>query len=73
MKAAIGCLIGLVFGVFVSAEPLVEGRVRLDSGQPVAGAQVLLFDLSDLRAVPLAASPHAERLIDTLRDKASAP
>ena len=37
------------------AEPLVEGRVRLDSGQPVAGAQVLLFDLADLRSPPVAA------------------
>ena len=54
-KAAIGCLIGLVFGVSASAEPLVEGWVRLDSGQPVPGAQVLLFDLSDLRIDPLAA------------------
>ncbi len=49
MKAAIGCLIGLVFVVSASAEPLLEGRVRLDSGEPVADAQVQLFDLSDLR------------------------
>ena len=49
MKAAIGCLIGLVFVVSVSAEPLFEGQVRLESGEPVADAQVRLFDLSDLR------------------------
>ena len=49
MKAAIGCLIGLVFVVSVSAEPLLEGRVRLESGEPVADAQVRIFDLSDLR------------------------
>ena len=49
MKAAIGCLIGLVFGISASAEPLLEGRVRLESGQPVADAQVRLFDLTDLR------------------------
>ncbi|MDE2811377.1 MAG: T9SS type A sorting domain-containing protein, partial [Gemmatimonadota bacterium] len=49
MKAAIGCLIGLVFGISASAEPLLEGRVRLDSGTPAVGAQVLLFDLTDLR------------------------
>ena len=49
MKAAIGCLIGLVFVVSASAEPLLEGRVRLESGEPVADAQVRLFDLSDLR------------------------
>ena len=49
MKAAIGWLIGLVFVVSASAEPLFEGRVRLESGEPVADAQVRLFDLSDLR------------------------
>ena len=49
MKAAIGCFIGLVFGVAASAEPLLEGRVRLESGEPVADAQVRLFDLTDLR------------------------
>ena len=72
MKAAIGCLIGLVFGISASAEPLLEGRVRLESGQPVADAQVQLFDLTNLRrgaiaramtdgtgyfALPLAALP----------------
>ena len=30
--------------------------MRLDSGAPVPGAQVLLFDLADLRAAPLAAT-----------------
>ena len=49
MKATIGSLIGLFFVVSVSAEPLLEGRVRLDSGEPVADAQVRIFDLSDLR------------------------
>ena len=49
MKVAIGCLIGLVFVVSVSAEPLLEGRVRLDSGEPVADAQVRIFDMTDLR------------------------
>ncbi len=49
MKAAIVCLIGLVFAVSASAEPLLEGRVRLASGEPVADAQVRIFDLSDLR------------------------
>ena len=49
MKAAIGCLIGLVFVVSTSAEPLLEGQVRLESGEPVADAQVRIFDLSDLR------------------------
>ena len=49
MKAAIGCLIGLVFGISAAAEPLLEGQVRLESGEPVADAQVQLFDLTDLR------------------------
>ena len=49
MKAINGCLIGLILVVSVSAEPLLEGRVRLDSGEPVAGVQVRLFDLTDLR------------------------
>ena len=49
MKAAIGWLIGLVFVVSLSAEPLLEGRVRLESGEPVADAQVRIFDLTDLR------------------------
>ena len=49
MKALSGCLIGLVLSVCASAEPLLEGRVRLESGEPVADAQVRIFDLSDLR------------------------
>ena len=56
MKVAIGCLIGVLLVVSVDANPLLEGRVRLDSGTPVPGAQVLLFDLSDLRTAPLAAT-----------------
>ena len=57
MKTAIICIIGLVgsWG-HAAAESVVEGRVRLDSGAPVPGAQVLLFDLADLRAAPLAAT-----------------
>ena len=56
MKTAVICLLGLVgsWG-HAAAESRVEGRVRLDSGPPVPGAQVLLFDLTDLRAPPLAA------------------
>ena len=49
MKATNVCLLGLVFVVSVSAEPLLEGRVRLESGEPVADAQVRLFDMTDLR------------------------
>ena len=57
MRSAMICIIGLVgLLVHAGAEPLIEGRVRLPSGQPVPGAQVLLFDLADLRAAPLAAT-----------------
>jgi len=49
MKSLIGSFIGLVLSVSVGAEPLLEGQVRLSSGQPVAGVQVRLFDLTDLR------------------------
>ena len=49
MKSFIGSFIGLVLSVSVGAESLLEGRVRLSSGQPAIGAQVRLFDLTDLR------------------------
>ena len=49
MKTVKACLVGFVFVVCASAEPLLEGRVRLESGEPVADAQVRLFDLTDLR------------------------
>ena len=49
MKSLISSLIGLVLSVSVSAESLLEGRVRLSSGQPAVGVQVRLFDLTDLR------------------------
>ena len=41
-------VLGTVLGVQVGAEPMVAGQVRLASGEPVAGAQVRLFDLTDL-------------------------
>ena len=49
MKSLIGSFIGLVLSVSVGAEPLLEGRVRLSSGQPAVGVQVRLFDWTDLR------------------------
>ena len=49
MKSFIGCFIGLVLSVSVGAEPLLEGRVRLASGESAVGVQVRLFDLTDLR------------------------
>ncbi len=56
MKVAIGCLVWLLSSLQAEAESLVEGRVRLVSGDPAAGAQVLLFDLADLRLAPAAAT-----------------
>ena len=54
MKAVVLCILGLLGSKGHAADPFVEGHVRLDSGAPVSGAQVLLFDLADLRATPLA-------------------
>ena len=49
MKIVMACLVGLVLSVgIVWAEPVVEGRVRLASGEAAVGAQVLVFDLADL-------------------------
>ena len=48
------CLIGLLLVFRVGADSLLQGRVLSLSGEPMAGAQVLLFDLTDLRAAPLA-------------------
>ena len=48
MQFSMSFFIGLLLSVSVSAEPLLEGRVRLSSGQPVANAQVRLFDLTNL-------------------------
>ena len=75
MKSCIGSLIGLVLSISVGAEPLLEGRVRLAAGEPAAGVQVRLFDLTDLRewvgattdeagyfALPLRALPGAAAL-----------
>ena len=48
MKSLIASFIGLVLSVSVGAEPLLEGQVRLSSGQPATGVQVRLFDWTDL-------------------------
>ena len=48
MKIAMACFVGLLSIVGASAEPVLEGRVRLASGGPAVGAQVLVFDLADL-------------------------
>ena len=54
-SVAIGLMSLLVLVATGGAEqPFVAGQVRLVDGQPVAGAQVLLFDLADLRRGPVA-------------------
>lgn len=47
-KFFVASFVGLVLSGSVAAEPLLEGRVRLSSGEPVAGARVWLFDLSNV-------------------------
>ena len=68
MKLFIGGLIGLVLGVSVDAEPLLDGRVRLSSGQPAAGVQVRLFDLTDLRRFVGTTTDETGRFVLPLRE-----
>ena len=60
MKRFFGWLgvIGLVSGLPVKAQEL-EGRVRLSSGEPAAGALVMLFDLTSLRRVASATTDES--------------
>ena len=53
-KAFIVAFVGLVLAAHGSAEPLVEGRVRLSSGEAAAAAQVMVFDLAALQRGPVA-------------------
>ena len=48
MQFLMSLFVGLLLSVSVSAEPLLEGQVRLESGAPAAGVQVRLFDLTNL-------------------------
>ena len=55
MKSLIVCLISLVFVQTSAAQQsTVSGQVRLSGGLAVAGAQVMLFDLTDLQRGPVA-------------------
>ena len=54
-----GFLAAALLSSQAGAEPVLEGRVRLASGEPAAGARVLLFDLADLRAPPARATTDA--------------
>ena len=61
MQKLVAVLVGLALSAPAVAEPLVEGQIRLASGQPAVAAQVLLFDLTDLRRGPVArATTNAE-------------
>ena len=53
-KASIVAFVGLVLASPLVAEPLVEGRVRLSSGEAVTAAQVMVFDLMALQRGPVA-------------------
>ena len=49
MQTVIAVFVGLMVSAPVIAEPLVEGWVRLDAGEPVANAQVRIFDMTNLQ------------------------
>ena len=49
VKKILACILGLVLAGRVGAEPLVEGQVRLSSGEPAANVQVAIFDLANLQ------------------------
>ena len=53
-KTFIVAFVGLVLAAHLVAEPLVEGRVRLSSGEAAAAAQVMVFDLTALQRGPVA-------------------
>ena len=60
MKSVVVCLVGLlVIQAQASQQPIISGQVRLSDGLPVAGAQVALFDLSDLRRGVVATTDEA--------------
>ena len=49
MNTVIAVFVGLMLSAPVVAESLVEGQVRLSSGEPVEAAQIMVFDWADLR------------------------
>ncbi|MCY4604306.1 MAG: carboxypeptidase-like regulatory domain-containing protein [Gemmatimonadetes bacterium] len=55
MKSLLVCLLGLLIAVQATpvSPPVVSGQGRLADGSPVAGAQVVLFDVADLRRGPV--------------------
>ena len=53
-RASIVAFVALVLAAPLVAEPLVEGRVRLASGEAAVAAQVMVFDLTNLQRGPVA-------------------
>ncbi|MYC72488.1 MAG: T9SS type A sorting domain-containing protein [Gemmatimonadetes bacterium] len=55
MQFLLICLVGLLFSVHASlaSSPIISGQVRLADGSPVVSAQVVLFDVADLRRGPV--------------------
>ena len=53
-KVSIVAFVGLVLASPLVAEPLVEGWVRLSSGEAVTAAQIMVFDLAALQRGPVA-------------------
>ena len=66
MQIVMAGLVGLMVSVGAGAEPVVEGWVRLASGEPVAGAQVLVLDLNNLRRYVGAAAEEDGRFVLSL-------
>ena len=66
MQVVVACLVGLLLSVGASAGSGIEGRVRLASGEPAAGAQVALFDLADLRRWTGATADESGRFVLSL-------
>ena len=57
MRVVIAVVASMFVGVWgVGAAPVVQGHVQFAGGLPVAGAHVVLFDLSDLRRGVVAAA-----------------
>ena len=55
MQFLMVCLLALLVSVQASpvSPPVISGHVRLPDGSPVEGAQVVLFDVADLRRGPV--------------------
>ena len=71
MQTLMACLVGLMLSSAAWAEPVVEGQVRLSSGEPAVGARVLVFDLADLSRYVGATTDEAGQFVLSLGALAS--